>query len=105
MKIGLRAKWTSVVTFIILLTAFSSYFLSVRYGVDSIRKELKERGVILAKGLAYNSEYGLFTENKDVLDNLIIGVMKAPDVSYCAIYNNDGQLLVSDGVIQKKNKH
>lgn len=100
-RLGLRIKWIFVVVSFILLISLAIYFVSSWQITNAIREELAERGLTLAKGLAYNSEYGLFTENKDILENLIMGVMKAPDVSYCVIYDGNRNLLVSSGEIIK----
>ena len=97
MKIGLRLKWTLVVVLFIILIASSAYVVSVRQGVVMIRQELIDRGMILARGLAYNSEYGLFTKNKKILLNFLTGVMKVPDVSYCGVYDKTGHSLALAG--------
>jgi len=101
MKIGLRLKWITTVVSFILLISIVTYLVSVRQGVVTMEKELIERGLTLARGLSYNSEYGLFTRNKGILNNLIKGVMEAPDVAYCGIYDENRVLFVSSGDIKK----
>ena len=97
MKISLRLKWIIVVVSLILIISVPTCLISIRQCSATLREELYERGLTLAKGLARSSEYGLFTENKEILGNLVGSVAKASDVSYCAVYDKHRRLLVSYG--------
>ncbi|MEA1928396.1 MAG: PAS domain S-box protein, partial [Candidatus Auribacterota bacterium] len=97
-RIGLRAKFITGITILVVLIdiAFSLFF--IRRQREFIHLNLKERGLALAANLAYNSEYGVLTANSNILNNLIAGVIKQPDVEYCIVRNIEGEILAAQGL-------
>ena len=87
MRVSLRFKWIALVIFFIVFIATAICVVSIKHGTAIIREELVERGMALASGLGFNSEYGLFTEDKVELDRLIKSTTKSQDISYSRIYN------------------
>ena len=87
---GLKVRFVLIISGLILFTsAILSGFLIERQS-ELIHKELEKRGESLVKNLAYNSEYGVLVENKDLLRNLIRGLAQQEDVAYIMIQNRNG---------------
>lgn len=60
-----------------------------------IESELRNRGLSLSENLAYNSEYGLLFENKEMLDKLIQGAIKNDDIAFVAICDQNSKIIAS----------
>ncbi len=70
--------------------------------------EIEKRGVAEAVSLAYDSKYGLITEDAIILKHLIAGRIKKPDFKYIKIFRKDNSLVmdITNGeavVMQKSN--
>jgi two-component system NtrC family sensor kinase len=90
---GLRTKFVLIISFLILITsALLSGFLIERQS-SIIEKELEKRAVSLVRNLAYNSEYGVLVENKQLLFNLMKGLSQEEDVEYILIQDKQGNIL------------
>ena len=90
---GLKAKFVLSISGLILFTSLIlSGFLIKKQG-ELIQTELEKRGESLVKNLAYNSEYGVLVENKDMLQNLIKGLAQQEDVAYVMIQDKEGNIL------------
>jgi len=50
-------------------------------------------GVVLAKNLAHNSRYGIITEDKTILDELINGVFQAEEIVHVTITDPFGKII------------
>ena len=98
MRFGLRQKSVIVITVLIVVvtTVLSAVFISrsKRIILDSLR----DRGVTLSRTLAYNSEFGVLTSNRELLQSMIGGVMSESDVAYARVYNAKGEVLARDGL-------
>jgi len=96
-KFGIAAKINFFTT---ILVIFSNIFLGwffIRHETRAIRLELDKRAQTIVNNLAYNSEYGVLVEDKDVLNRLIAGVIKERDVAYAIIENKKGEIIVQAG--------
>lgn len=91
MKRGLPWKFTLAISALIVLTSITLGWFFGRYGVDLIKDGLMDRGRSLARNLAYNSEYGVLIANKDLLRQLVEGVIREEDVLYAVIQNEAGE--------------
>ncbi|MCK4427572.1 MAG: HAMP domain-containing protein, partial [candidate division Zixibacteria bacterium] len=90
---GLKVKFVLIISGLILFTSLIlSGFLIKKQG-ELIQTELEKRGESLVKNLAYNSEYGVLVENKDLLQNLIKGLAQQEDVAYITIQDREGNIL------------
>ena len=49
--------------------------------------------VVLAKNLAHNSRYGIITEDKAILDELINGVLQAEEIVHVTITDPFGKII------------
>ena len=50
-------------------------------------------GVVLAKNLAHNSRYGIITEDKTILDELINGVLQSEEIVYVTVTDPFGKII------------
>jgi signal transduction histidine kinase/HAMP domain-containing protein len=94
---GLKMRFVLIISSLIL---FASVILSgflIKKQSELIQRELEKRGESLVKNLAYNSEYGVLVENKDLLLNLIKGLALQEDVAYIIIQDRDGNILAQLG--------
>ena len=92
-KAGLPLKFTISISALIVLTSITLGWFFGRYGVNVIKDGLMDRGRSLARNLAYNSEYGVLIGNKDLLRQLLVGVIREEDVLYAVIQNEAGERL------------
>ena len=91
--LGLKVKFMIIISILIISTSvILSGFLIQKQG-DSFHKELGKRAESLVRNLAYNSEFGVLIENKDILSNLLRGVMREKDLVYAFIYDKQGKIL------------
>ena len=101
---GIRSKAIMAITIFVIciVTILSVFFIKHEHTI--IHSDLRQMGLVLANNLAYNAEYGVLTDNADILKNLIEGVMKQPQVAYCLIHDVDGSVLASRGLENNKLK-
>ncbi len=92
-KAGLPWKFTFSISALIVLTSITLGWFFGQYGVELIRSSLMDRGRSLARNLAYNSEYAVLIDNKDLLTQLVEGVIREEDVLYAVIQNETGESL------------
>ena len=93
LKAGLPWKFTLSISALIVLTSITLGWFFGRYSVHLIKVSLIDRGRSLSRNLAYNSEYGVLIANKDLLRQLVEGVMREEDVLYVVIQNEAGEPL------------
>jgi signal transduction histidine kinase len=90
---GLRTKFVLIISLLILTTsALLSGFLIERQ-TSLIQRELGKRAESLVRNLAFNSEYGVLVENKQLLFNLMKGLSQEEDVQYILIQDKKGNTL------------
>ena len=90
---GLKVKFLIIISILIIsASVILSGFLMQKQS-DFFHKELEKRAESLARNLAYNSEFGVLIENKDILSNLLRGVMREKDLAYAFIYDKEGRIL------------
>jgi signal transduction histidine kinase len=53
------------------------------------------RGLSTAENLAFNSQYAVFSEDRNVLENLLLGILNIEDVVYVAVFSREGKSLVN----------
>ena len=76
-----------------MAVVLSSFFVCKQKAI--IENELRNRGLSLSKNLAYNSEYGLLFENKEMLNKLIQGVLKNDDIAFVAVCDQNSKIIAS----------
>lgn len=94
---NLVSKFLLPVSLLIMLTSFSLSFFFLNHETSTIKSERKNYVGALARNLAYNSEYGALTKNKELLGNLVKGIMKENDVIAVTITDESGKTLLEEG--------
>ncbi len=93
-RIKIRAvlplKLTLYISVLIVLTSITLGWFFGRNAVELIKSGLMERGRSLARNLAYNGEYGVLIGSKELLTQLVDGVIREEDVLYAVIENEAG---------------
>jgi methyl-accepting chemotaxis protein len=102
MKISsIRTKLLLLVVLVALavnaIAAGYSYFSTS----DLLRDQMVKRGQYIAANLAYNSKYGVLTEDKPLLTQLLDGALQGSDVVGATIRDAKGQALAQKGEIVK----
>ena len=75
------------------MTAVSIALFLLQQKRSSDHAELLEQAGHLARVLADNSEYGVYTENRDALNGVMNSVAAAQEISYVAVINRTGREL------------
>ncbi|HLG43594.1 MAG TPA: ATP-binding protein [Nitrospirales bacterium] len=93
--ISLRTKFVVFISLIIFAvgSSLSWYFVTQRR--ELMTNTLINTGSLLAKNLAHNSRYGLFTEDQVLLGQFIGGVMEVREVVYVIITGPEGRPLAA----------
>lgn len=92
--LSVRTKAVIVMSALILLASAMLTYYFIESEKRIIFGNLERQGIALVNNIAYNSEYGLLTENEGILEDLLEGVMQQPDVVYCSISATKDDLLV-----------
>lgn len=87
--------WLTLAPILVVAILLESLFLQERF--SSLDQELKEHGKLLAGQLSTASEYGLFSGNRDFLQELVKGAMKQPDVQAVVILDKEYGVVVQAG--------
>lgn len=95
-KFGIRLKFFIVIISIILFVSLSIVFSSMFMSRKEIENEMEKRGISEAKNFAYDSKYGVFTEDTIILSRLANGRMKRADVVYVIIENDEEIILAQE---------
>lgn len=80
---------------LIMATSMGAFFLHDRF--SDMNKELLNHGELIAHQLAASSEYGVFSNNREFLQNVASGAMQQPDVRGVVVLNSASEILVSMG--------
>ena len=94
LKLGLIVKFTLSVCATLIISVIALSYFNVRIERLRAETEIKSRGAALARDLAYNSEYGILSDNKESLARLANGAIKE-DVLYVQIIDNQGEVLAA----------
>lgn len=101
---GWSIKWRvlllALIPPIVISLLLALYFTKVRVG--DVQQSLRDRGHALARQLAPASEYGLFTRNREVLQELADAVKRESDVSLVTISDGAGQFLATSGDLEQR---
>jgi signal transduction histidine kinase/CheY-like chemotaxis protein len=97
---GLHFRWILTVSLIVLVSIGVTSFFVIGHESHLLRSELENRGLILTENLAFNSEFGVLTRNRQSLASLIQGVLKAEDTIYAGVVTETREILGEDGDIR-----
>jgi signal transduction histidine kinase len=90
---SVAAKALLVLTLVVVAVTVVTGYHSLRGARTLLKDQLSERGLVLARNLAVNSGYGVFTEDVLTLNRLLDNVMTEPDVLFAVITDKDGKPL------------
>lgn len=100
---SMRLKFIISVSLIIIVACTTvSWFIMNKTSREMI-ENLITRYRLIANNLAYNSRYGVFTEDKAALNELMKGILDIDDVVYVSISNQEGVILVEESNGGNKN--
>ena len=92
-------KWRTLILALfpasLICVALYSYFIF--HTIDLLNKSLNDRGLAMATSLAPESEYGIFTGNRDLLSGLVRAVLADDDVTGVAITDAQQNIFISTG--------
>lgn len=94
-RFGIHAKFILLISAIIITTSLTLTLYFIRIQAGQMRATLENRCSFLAQNLAYNSEFGVITGNKQFLMKLMSGLLNEDDVVYGLVYDKNGQILAS----------
>ncbi|MGH7854508.1 MAG: ATP-binding protein [Candidatus Binatia bacterium] len=94
-RVTLPWKFTLSISVLVVLTSLTLGWFFSRNAVALIKAALMERGRSLVRNLAYNSEYGVLIANRNILQQLVEGVIKEEDVLYVVVQNEEGEALAA----------
>lgn len=80
---------------LIMAISLESFFLHDRF--SDLDRDLEERGQLIARQLASSSEYGVFSNNRFFLQNIVQGALQQPDVRGVAILNAAAESMYAEG--------
>jgi signal transduction histidine kinase len=90
-----RIFW-SVVPIVVSFLVFQGW-MNVREHRRLVTEEFEKRGRALASNLGFASELGALSEDKQLLETTMRGVLRNPDVAYVVIHGGDGRILANGG--------
>lgn len=93
-RINLATKFIFLTSVLIVGTSFTIAFFVIRNEIQRTYQDLLNHGRSLSIMIAHNSEYGIYTEDKRSLQQMVEGVEKDPEVAYLFILNDKRQPLV-----------
>lgn len=98
-RISLKLKLITLSSFVMIMVCAVLGF-SLFYQIKKIMLEnFIKQGIILTKNLAHNSRYGVFTEDRAILDELVLGMLQVEEVINVTILNSDGKILVQKNIL------
>ena len=95
-KTGLAVRFVLSTSLLILTTSATiSFFYLWRWRLDDT-SEIHDKGVVLARNLAYNSELGVLTRNHDMMAELAAGIFQEDDVLQVSVRDASGNILYDE---------
>src|SRR2546427_10787634 len=91
---GLATKFNALIVAAILATSLGTGALTVREEIAANFRQLLSDGAALAAMVSQNSEYALYTENRDALRQVASGLNAYPSVAYVRFADPGGRGLL-----------
>jgi signal transduction histidine kinase/CheY-like chemotaxis protein/HPt (histidine-containing phosphotransfer) domain-containing protein len=91
---GLAAKFNALIVVSILATTLGMGALTVREEIAANVRQVFSDGAALAAMVSQNSEYALYTENRDALQQVASGLNAYPSVAYVRFADRQGRSLL-----------
>lgn len=91
--INKRVMFLALLPTLLIAISLASYFSFNRYAY--IEEALHIKGQLIADNLAPACEYGVFSGNLEILDNLITNTLSKSDITNITISNKYDETLIS----------
>ncbi|MDH5526602.1 MAG: HAMP domain-containing histidine kinase [Nitrospirota bacterium] len=91
---SIATKALAILVLIVVAVSLASGYNSLKGARQLLTGELTERGLVLARNLAFNAGYGVYTEDIITLNQLLDGVMEEQDVLFAMVSDPSGRVLV-----------
>ncbi|MBX3667590.1 MAG: response regulator [Rhodocyclaceae bacterium] len=101
--IDARVMLAALLPTILIAIALAWYFTHTR--IDDLDQSLNDRGLVIARLLGPNSEFGVFSGNAVLLKSLADSAATQPDVSGVAVLDASGKVLAVSGVLVHLSDH
>ena len=92
-KFSIKLKFLLGIISIILFVSTAIICFSMLLTKKELVREIESRGIEAVKHLAYDSKYGVYTEDKSILNHVIAGRLKMAGTVYVRISGEDGVVL------------
>lgn len=92
-RLGLVGKFNALTISLILLTSVGIAFFTIRQEIQHNYNLLLHHGKNLATMVSLNSEYAVFTEDKDTLSHVVESLM-GQEIAYVALWSRDNRRLI-----------
>ncbi|MFH1626225.1 MAG: serine/threonine-protein kinase [Pseudomonadota bacterium] len=96
---GRHFRIRSYICLAILSTTYVSGFLFIRIQTEQSRSLYAEKGIALARTTASLGGYGVLKKDPEMLDSIIEGFQREPDVAYVIIYDSKNNVLANTPVL------
>ena len=90
---GIAGKAMGALALVVVVVSLVSGYYSLKGARTLLTEQLSERGLVLARSLAFNSAYGVYTEDTVTLIRLLEGVMAEPDALFAVVTDAQGKEL------------
>ncbi len=94
MRIGLATKFNALIVGSILATILGTGALTLREEIAAGYRQLQADGAAVAVMVAQNSEYAIYTENREALRQVVAGLDAYPSVAYARFVDRRDRTLI-----------
>jgi signal transduction histidine kinase len=92
-RLNLKLKFTLTICFLLVVTTTMLGWIFLLQVEKSALREVKEKGILFARGLADGAELGVLTHNTELLQLLLHPLGEQDDVVYAAVADERGVVL------------
>jgi len=97
-RIKIATKFNLLTILMILVTSIGVTFFIIKGETKRNYEELLNHGLNIASMTAQNSKYGIYTEDKNYLNQILRNTFSDSNVAYVAILNNEKKVLMEKRV-------
>lgn len=90
-KFSIKVFFTLTVIICLISTSFT--IINIHHQSKTLTNHLIQNGKLLTEILAYNSRIGVFSENEELLRDIVDGIFHQKGVLEVTVFNPEGKLL------------
>ena len=94
MKFNIASKFILLSSLLIILTSSAIAFSLIKVGINQVHQSLMEKGELIASIMAENSEYGVYTEDKESLIKIAQSLLEDDDIHEVGIFDKQKKSLI-----------